>query len=185
MAFFSLPLLVWTRAQLGDWIALLGTGWIGSLLAALLFKKPEATSKKVALKIDSVLNIAATLFIAGLLLVLAALVAQSLLLLSDLKPDLSNPEVVAVKPAYEVTGPSRDLAYTVTVPASETPSFLFTVRAYLDAFAKIDGAGLVAGALTFPAAAILATSARLKQCHVGQFEKCDPQKAHQLDHLPR
>lgn len=156
LAFFSLPLLVWTRAQLGDWIALLGTGWIGSLLTALLLKKPESTSKKVAFKVDSVLNIAATLFIAGLLLVLSALVAQSLLTISDIKPDMSNPDVSAVKPAYKVTGPGSDLAYSVTVPVIETPSFAFIVKAYLDAFAKIDGAGPIAGVLSVPAAAVLA-----------------------------
>ena len=156
LAFFSLPLLVWVQAQIGDWVALLGTGWIGSLLTAVLFKKPEATSKRLAMNVDSVLNFAASVFIAGLLLVLAALMAQGLLWLSDVQVDFSQFPVTAAKAAYEVKGPGQQLAFTVAAPADGSLSLISTIHAYLIAFGSIDSPKVLGGGLTMPAVVLLA-----------------------------
>ncbi|WP_218509456.1 patatin-like phospholipase family protein [Variovorax sp. dw_308] len=137
LAFFSLPLLVWMHSQIGNWVALLGTGWIGSLLASVLFKKPETKSKQFALKVDSILNIAAGIFIVGLLVVLSALVAQGFLLLSDQQPDVSRLPFEAAKAAYEVTDAGQQLAYTVVAKPEPSHSLAVTTQAYLAAFYDI------------------------------------------------
>jgi hypothetical protein len=72
LAFFSLPLLQWAHGQLGTWISLLGTGWIGALLTSILFKKPASASEKTQMRVESVLDVAAKLFVIGLLFLAAA-----------------------------------------------------------------------------------------------------------------
>ncbi|MET0543851.1 MAG: patatin-like phospholipase family protein, partial [Variovorax sp.] len=170
LAFFSLPLLVWMESQIGNWVALLGTGWIGSLLTAVLFKKPETKSKQFAMNVDSILNVAAGIFIAGLLVVLSALVAQGFLLLSHQQPSLSGVQAEATKAAYAITDSEKKLAYTVVANPKPKPepsySLSVTTQAYLQAFHKIDGNKLrlaevrervceIGWALTVPEATIL------------------------------
>lgn len=155
LAFFSLPLLVWLQAQIGGWMSLLGTGWIGSLLTATLLKKPEGKPKQLAMKVDSALNIAAGVFVAGLLVVLAALMAQALLHLSKVPVDLSQAPVGAAKPTYEVKDARDQVAYTVASPKQGSPSFPATALAYVDALQKIDGAEKLGGVLTVPVAVFL------------------------------
>lgn len=80
LTFFSLPLIEWLSACLDGWASLLGTGWLGSLLASLFLRRPESASVKKQLRIEQVLNIAATVFVSGLLIVIAAATQKSLLL---------------------------------------------------------------------------------------------------------
>jgi predicted acylesterase/phospholipase RssA len=74
LSFFALPLLVWAGAQLGAWSAALGGGWLGTLLVSLLGGKPAATAGKPAraLRMQQLVNVAAGVFVVGLLLVTAA-----------------------------------------------------------------------------------------------------------------
>lgn len=72
LAFFSLPLLHWVHGQLGTWASLLGTGWVGALLTSIFFKKPQAASEKTQLRVESVLDVAANVFVIGLMFVVAA-----------------------------------------------------------------------------------------------------------------
>jgi Patatin-like phospholipase len=155
LAFFSLPLLVWLEAQIGGWISLLGTGWIGSLLTAVLFKKPEGKPKQFAMKVDSALNIAAGVFVAGLLVVLAASMAHALLRLSNVPVDLSKAPVATAKPTYEVKDARDQVAYTVAPPKQASPSLPTTAGAYIDALQKIDDAEKLGGVVTVPVAMFL------------------------------
>lgn len=72
LAFFSLPLLIWVHGQLGTWASLLGTGWVGALLTSILFKKPQAASEKTQLRVEQALDVAANVFVIGLLFATAA-----------------------------------------------------------------------------------------------------------------
>lgn len=74
LSFFALPLLVWIGAQLGNWSAAIGGGWIGSLLLALLGGKPAAATRKPATsrRLQQLVNLAAGFFVVGLLIVTAA-----------------------------------------------------------------------------------------------------------------
>ncbi|WDM89246.1 patatin-like phospholipase family protein [Pseudomonas asiatica] len=80
LTFFSLSLVEWLSACLDGWVSLLGTGWLGSLLASLFLRRPESASVKKQLRIEQVLNIAATIFVSGLLIVIAAATQKALLL---------------------------------------------------------------------------------------------------------
>lgn len=155
LAFLTLPLLHWLFTQIGHWIGLLGTGWIGSLLATVLFKKPEAASKRMQMNVDSALNIAATVFIAGLLVVLSALVSWSLLRLADVPLGALAPPTAVAKATYEITGPGRQLAYTVAPPADKDPSLATTLHAYMNAFGAIEDASVLGGYISMPAIALL------------------------------
>lgn len=121
LAFYSLPLLIWVRGELGHWTALLGTGWIGSLLMATVFKKPEGGSKRLQGNVDLLLNVAASVFVAGLLIVVSALVCQSVLKLND----LPMPSAVSkdAKPVYQVREPNSKIAYTVEPADKDAPGF--------------------------------------------------------------
>lgn len=72
LAFFSLPLLKWVHGQLGTWASLLGTGWVGALLTAIFFKKPQSASEKTQLRVERALDVAANVFVIGLLFATAA-----------------------------------------------------------------------------------------------------------------
>lgn len=74
LSFFALPLLIWVGAQLGAWSAALGGGWLGTLLVSLLGGKPAASTGKpsLALRMQQLVNIAAGIFVIGLLIVTAA-----------------------------------------------------------------------------------------------------------------
>lgn len=150
LAFFSLPLLVWLTSHLGGWVSLLGTGWIGSLLTAVLFKKPEGKPKQFAMKIDSALNIAAAIFVVGLLVVLSALMAHALLELAQVPVDLSHASAHASKPVYEVKDARTQLAYTVVSPSAGGLTLPETTAAYVDALRKIDDVKALAGVLPIP-----------------------------------
>ena len=71
LSFFALPTLKWLIAAVGAWISLLGTGWIGSLLVAVFGHVPEKASKKTQYRIDKLLSLAASVFVAGLLFLIA------------------------------------------------------------------------------------------------------------------
>jgi Patatin-like phospholipase len=113
LSFFALPLAEWVGLQLGGWISLLGTGWIASLFTAIFFRKPEAASEKAQNRIETVLNIAAAVFVAGLLFSVASLTGWASLTLSGISITAPVPESAVPEPAYSVTdGESRSL-YTV------------------------------------------------------------------------
>lgn len=79
LTFFSLPLLEWMQSRMGAWISLLGTGWIGSLLASMFLRRPESASVKKQLRIEHYLNIASAVFVVGLVFVAAAVTQKALL----------------------------------------------------------------------------------------------------------
>lgn len=83
LAFFSLPLLQWVHDQLDILGPLLGTGWVGALLTSIFFKKPESASEKTQLRVERALDVAANVFVIGLLFVVAAF--ASWVLVQDLK----------------------------------------------------------------------------------------------------
>lgn len=72
LTFFSLPLLEWLQSRMGDWISLLGTGWIGTLLVSIFLRRPQSASMKKQLRVERLLNIASTTFVVGLVFFAAA-----------------------------------------------------------------------------------------------------------------
>ncbi|WP_458368417.1 patatin-like phospholipase family protein [Pseudomonas mandelii] len=86
LTFFSLPLLEWLQSHMGNWISLLGTGWIGSLLASMFLRKPESASVKKQIRIEHYLNIASAVFVVGLVFVAAAATQKALLAIADRTP---------------------------------------------------------------------------------------------------
>ncbi len=122
LTFYALPLLVWVRGELGHWTALLGTGWIGSLLMATVFKKPEGGSKRLQANVDLLLNLAASVFVAGLLIVLSAIVCQSVLELNG----LAAPSATAKEPkaAYKVVDPASRVVYSVEPGSKDAPGLV-------------------------------------------------------------
>lgn len=78
LTFFSLPLLEWLQSRMGGWINLLGTGWVGTLLASIFLRRPESASMKKQLRIERFLNIASTTFVVGLVFLAAAATQKAL-----------------------------------------------------------------------------------------------------------
>lgn len=72
LATYALPAFLWLESKIGGWISLIGTGWIGALLAALYVRKPQSGSPRLQLNVERVMNTAAVVFIAGLLFLVAA-----------------------------------------------------------------------------------------------------------------
>ncbi|MDZ4400425.1 patatin-like phospholipase family protein [Hydrogenophaga sp.] len=114
LAFFSLPLLQWVHGQLGTWISLLGTGWIGALLTSIFFKKPATASEKTQMRVESVLDLAANVFVIGLLFVAAAL--ASWVLVEGWKKEPSSEDGRA-KMAFEYKAAELRIDYTFSTGA--------------------------------------------------------------------
>jgi len=156
LAFFSLPLLVWVRSQIGGWIALIGTGWIASLLTAILFKKPESASKRMSMNVDRTLNIAAAIFVIGLLIVISAFVGALLLELSGITPAFTPHEAGLPTPAYELKDQRSQLAFIVaSLPIDQGRPLGGTIQGYLAAFGDIDQNKVWSGLTTAPVALVL------------------------------
>jgi predicted acylesterase/phospholipase RssA len=132
LAFFSLPLLLWIGAQMGSWISLLGTGWVGSVLAAIFLRSPPGASRNTELRVERVLNTAAIVFIAGLLFVLAAATQWALLTAAGtpLQVQRRSPDAAA---SYELRAPQGQLALRVHAAPQPEASLPDTLAAHFKA----------------------------------------------------
>ncbi|MFJ3483288.1 hypothetical protein ACIPL1_07860 [Pseudomonas sp. NPDC090202] len=72
LTFFSLPSLQWLYANIGGWISLIATSWVGSLIASLFLRRPESASIRKQERIEFYLNLASTVFVLGLVFLAAA-----------------------------------------------------------------------------------------------------------------
>jgi hypothetical protein len=69
LTFYSVPMVDWAFANSSGWFkAIAGTGWVGSLLASLLIPKPGAPKTIYAVLGIKLLDLAATIVVAGFLL---------------------------------------------------------------------------------------------------------------------
>ncbi|WP_419709194.1 hypothetical protein [Pseudomonas sp. NFX224] len=83
LTFFSLPIFEWLLKNLTTWFSLLGTGWVGSLLASVFLRRPESASAKKISRIERWLNLAASVFVTGLMFVIAAVTQKALFATAD------------------------------------------------------------------------------------------------------
>lgn len=130
VSLMALPLLLWLASRLGGWIALIGTGWIGSLFAAIFARKPLNASRRAAGRIDAALNVAATVFIFGLMVVLSACIAAAVLVgLGDGLVD--NAAVLSTDNTYRITAYGQ-LAFSIDALRSTPLSLTDLTAEYFD-----------------------------------------------------
>lgn len=136
LSYFSLPVLLWGADHLGNWISLLGTGWIGTLAAAIFLRTPEGTSQKVQLRVERALNAASIVFIAGLLFVVAAGTHWILLRTTGtaLEPEKS---VEVMRPSYEVRAPDGKVALQVAPVSESTADIVARVSYHFKSLAQL------------------------------------------------
>lgn len=118
LAFFSLPWLQWVHGHLENWVSALGTAWVGSLLAAIFVRKPEAASEKTQLRVDLAINAAATVFMIGLLIVVAA--ATSWGLVRGSAPDQPIPSA-SRDVSLELKSSGGRVDYRISAPEAKAP----------------------------------------------------------------
>jgi hypothetical protein len=131
LTFFALPTMEWLSLKLGAWMSVLGTGWIGSLLASIFLRKPDTGSKSFQIRIDDALNVAAAVFVAGLLFVVAA-GTQWVLLAGG--GALVEPSLSLARPSaatLEIHGADRALAYEVRTPEQRETSIADMTSAHV------------------------------------------------------
>jgi hypothetical protein len=129
LAFFSLPLLTWAHGQLGTWMSLLGTGWIGALLTSIFFKKPQSASEKTQGRVEQTLDLAASVFVIGLLFAVAALAGW---VLTDGWNRGSPPEKPRADVAFELREANGRIDYTLSAQrADESKTFQTVVMQHM------------------------------------------------------
>ena len=86
-AFYAEPIVRWTTQETPSWLqTLLGSTWLASLFTALFVKKPRNAKPATQSTIESLINAAATLFVIGLLILVAACTSAILLAGSKHEP---------------------------------------------------------------------------------------------------
>lgn len=155
LTFFSLPALEWLVSKLGYWMSLLGTGWIGSLLATIFMRKPESGSKTLQLRVDRALNIAAAVFVAGLLFVVAAITQLALLASGGELVPTRQSVSVPMNMQLEIRSANSSLAYTVSTPAKREASFEDMAHAHIEGIRKLRERADVIDGIPFSAMAVL------------------------------
>lgn len=118
LSFFSLPLLQWIHGHLGNWVSALGAAWIGTLLTSVFVRKPETASEKTQLRVDLALNTAATIFMIGLLIAIAA--STSWGLLEGWKQDATAPKA-GRDVTFELKSDSGRIDYKLSAPETKEP----------------------------------------------------------------
>jgi predicted acylesterase/phospholipase RssA len=134
LSFYALPLLKWVSTQFSAWFGVLASGWVGTLFASIFVRKPEAASQRVQLRIDQLLAIAATIFMVGMLIVVAAGAAATVT--AQARPE-SAVEAVAPPAAPSVSfaldAQNDRVRYDVTVTEVEEKPFGTFVREHFEA----------------------------------------------------
>jgi hypothetical protein len=160
LAIFSLPMVRYVSQYSGDWIAsLVGTGWLASLAAAIFARPPEGASQKVQWNIERILNIAAGVVIAGLLLAVAS-GGQWLLL--EASGSYTQPETRATskieplgKITHEVRSKDGSLAVTVMEPEKTIVPLPDLMEAHFSGIESIHRKEVVAGINVLHAALLI------------------------------
>jgi hypothetical protein len=141
LAFFALPTLTWLAAQIGSWTAVVGSGWIGSLLAAVFGRVPEKASKAMQHRIDGLLNLAAGLFVAGLLFLVAAGTSAVILASAGIAPGQVADAIVAPSVSFDFSSVKNRVEYQVSVDQPRDALFADFVAAHIAALAQLRAAG--------------------------------------------
>lgn len=151
LTFFSLPLMEWLAFKLGGWLSLLGTGWIGSLFMSLFFRKPDSGSKSLQLHVDRALNVAASVFVAGLLFVVAATTQWALLAAGSAL--VSSHQSVATKASttFEIHDRDNKLTYKVESPEKREASIGDTTYAYIKGVELLRSKADIVNGVSLPA----------------------------------
>ena len=117
LAFFALPTLNWLAYRIGAWMTLVGSGWIASLLTAILVRRPAAASPKVQHRTESIANVGAVVFVAGLVWVVAAGASAAVLATAQAEWRLQAPTGVPSDVALEIDARRDAVRYEVSVAA--------------------------------------------------------------------
>lgn len=131
LTFFSLPLVIWVWHHLGAWSSLIGTGWVGSLFAAIFLRQPEGASQKTQLRVDMALNTAASVFVIGLLIATAAVTSAAALALFG-PPSPEPPPVAPASVSIELKAVKDSVNYKLSAVKHEPQGLPATVRTHLD-----------------------------------------------------
>lgn len=67
VSLLALPTFGWVSGNAPLWGSAIGVGWIGSLLGSVLSAAPEGATRKMQVRVDQWLNVAATLAVLGVL----------------------------------------------------------------------------------------------------------------------
>jgi hypothetical protein len=162
LAFFALPAFKWLSAQIGAWIAVLGTGWIGSLLTSLFAHVPETASRKTQRRLDGFLNIAASVFVAGLIFLVAAGTSSALFSSAGIAAADVTPARLPPNVSFDFNAAKERTEYRVSVEQSPDASLVDFVDAHIAAVERlrvhdglIGGTNAVTSAFAFVFAALL------------------------------
>ena len=161
LAFFALPTLKWLVALVGNWVALLGTGWIASLLAAVYGRVPEKASKKFQFQVANLLNVAASIFVAGLVFVVAAGTAAALFAIGRIEP---QPAVASLAPpsvSLDFDAASDSVNYQVSVAQPKLPALSVFVKSHMAALTTVRSAPGLLPSLSLAPSAFLTVFAVL------------------------
>jgi len=154
LTFLSLPLLEWLASRIGGWLSLLGTGWIGSLFATIFLRKPESGPKKTQRRVDGALNVAASIFVAGLIFVVAAGTQWSLLKAGSAMVEPAQGIAQKAITTLEIHDKAHELAFTIGTPEKREASVGDLAIAHLAGVATLEGQGALHG-LNVPTLAFL------------------------------
>ena len=137
LAFFALPTFKWFSAQIGVGIAVLGTGWIGSLFTSLFARVSETAPRKTQRRVEGLLNIAASVFVAGLVFVVAAgtssvLFASAGMAAADVTPARLPPSV-----SFDFNAAKERTEYRISMEQSRDASFADFVDAHVAALDRL------------------------------------------------
>lgn len=155
LAFFALPTLQWLSERIGGWLALVGTGWIGTLLTVIFARRPETASTKVKLRVDLLLTIAASVFVIGLLIAVAATTSAGLIRSAGLA---TRPPVAQAKPSsvsFDFRSEGDRIDYEVSVERPSPAPYSAFVHAHALALDQVRSVAGVIPATSASGSALL------------------------------
>lgn len=152
LAFFSLPFFRWVHGQLDTWISLLGTGWIGALLTSIFFRKPESASEKTQARVERTLDMAASVFVIGLLFAVAAF--ASWVLIEGWNGNRSSEEGGA-DIAFEYKAANLRIDYTLSTRTDGGEEFQEAVARHMADVERLVRSASTFGGVPRPAADLL------------------------------
>jgi hypothetical protein len=150
LAFYIPAAIGWASDAASAWLtSAVLTGWVGSLLAALLAPKPRSLSKRAEDNVDKTLNIAASIFVAGFFVAVACLTTWATNRLADHTPSRPQPTQTISELGVNLKGEPGNIAAKVDWRYLETPPLHRYVAASMQDLELVRGAEF-AGVPYFP-----------------------------------
>lgn len=124
LALYAPAFVEWFVDSLPGWgRGLLGAGWLGSLLVTLLVPKPAGLSKTTGEYFDRALNLLATFFVAGLLLVLSSVVHWALMKGAELDETSVNKPQATSSLELRLKGAPNSIESRIEISEPAAPRF--------------------------------------------------------------